>query len=61
MMRRLVMSKKSMEWIYFCLKEASKEQKKEIRRCKFSERGAEHFCTRKHNEFGEFIKRNNCK
>ncbi|WMV34450.1 hypothetical protein MTR67_027835 [Solanum verrucosum] len=39
MMQRSVMSKKSMEWICSCLKEASKEQQKEIRRWKFSEQG----------------------
>ncbi|KAH0730739.1 hypothetical protein KY289_001927 [Solanum tuberosum] len=55
MMQRSVMSKKSMEWICSCLKEASKEQKKEIRRWKFSEQGAEHFCTRKQNGYGKFI------
>ncbi|KAH0658708.1 hypothetical protein KY285_027250 [Solanum tuberosum] len=33
------MSKKSIEWICSCLKEASKEQQKEIRRWKFSEQG----------------------
>lgn len=43
MMRRSVMSKKSTEWICFYLKEAPKEQKKEIGRWKFSERVAEHF------------------
>ncbi|KAF3643459.1 hypothetical protein FXO37_21978 [Capsicum annuum] len=56
MMRRSSMSSKIMEWIYFTLKEASSGQNKLIRRWKTAEREAEHFCTRKHNKHGRFIK-----
>ncbi|KAH0657335.1 hypothetical protein KY285_032217 [Solanum tuberosum] len=55
MMRISSMNRKVMEWICVCLKEASKEKKKETRRWKLAEREAEHFCTKKHNEHGRFI------
>ncbi|KAG5589795.1 hypothetical protein H5410_040309 [Solanum commersonii] len=55
MMTRLVMSKKAMEWICFCLREASKEHKKETRRWKLAEREGELFCTKKQNEYGKFM------
>ncbi|WMV30144.1 hypothetical protein MTR67_023538 [Solanum verrucosum] len=55
MMTRSVMSKKAMEWICFCLKEASKEHKKETRRWKLAEREAELFCTKKQTEYGKFM------
>ncbi|WMV46110.1 hypothetical protein MTR67_039495 [Solanum verrucosum] len=55
MMTRSVMSKKAMEWIYFCLREASKEHKKETRRWKLADREAELFCTKKQNEYGKFM------
>ncbi|KAG5605835.1 hypothetical protein H5410_027327 [Solanum commersonii] len=42
-MTRSVMSKKAMEWICFCLKEASKEHKKEARRWKLARKRAELF------------------
>ncbi|KAG5605849.1 hypothetical protein H5410_027341 [Solanum commersonii] len=54
-MTRSVMSKKAMEWICFCLKEASKEHKKETRRWKLAERETELFCTKKQNEYGKFM------
>ncbi|KAG5605851.1 hypothetical protein H5410_027343 [Solanum commersonii] len=55
MMTRSVMSKKAMEWICFCLKEASKEHKKETRRWKLAERETELSCTKKQNEYGKFM------
>ncbi|WMV25768.1 hypothetical protein MTR67_019153 [Solanum verrucosum] len=44
-----------MEWICFTLKEASKDQKKVVRRWKITEKDAEHFSTRKQNEYGRFM------
>jgi len=55
MMTRSAMSKKAMEWICFCLREASKEHKKETRRWKLADREAELFCTKKQNEYGKFM------
>lgn len=55
MMCRSSLSRKAMEWLCFCLKEASKDNKKESRRWKLAERKAELFCTRKNNEYGRFI------
>ncbi|KAG5621166.1 hypothetical protein H5410_006384 [Solanum commersonii] len=54
MMHRSSMSRKVLEWICLCLREASKE-KKETRRWKLAEKEAVHFCTRKHNIHGRFI------
>ncbi|KAG5569629.1 hypothetical protein H5410_059395 [Solanum commersonii] len=54
-MTRSVMSKKAMEWICFCLREASKEHKKETRRWKLADIEAELFCTKKQNEYGKFM------
>lgn len=54
-MRICSISDKMMEWICFTLKEASKDHKKAIRRWKYIEKYAEHFCTRKHNEHGRFM------
>uniref|UniRef100_M1BQ71 Uncharacterized protein n=1 Tax=Solanum tuberosum TaxID=4113 RepID=M1BQ71_SOLTU len=55
MMHRSSMSRKVLEWICLCLREASKEKKKETRRWKLVEQEAVHFCTRKHNIHGRFI------
>ncbi|KAF3659399.1 hypothetical protein FXO38_12660 [Capsicum annuum] len=44
-----------MEWICTILREASGDHKNMIGRWKNAERGAEHFCTRKYNEYGRFI------
>ncbi|KAG5570812.1 hypothetical protein H5410_060578 [Solanum commersonii] len=55
MMRRSTVSRKAMEWICFCMEEASKDQKKEIRRWRFSEKESDLFCTRKSNQHGRFI------
>lgn len=54
-MHRSSMNRKVMEWICVCMKEASKERKKETRRWTLTEREAEHFCTKKYNEHGRFI------
>ncbi|KAG5599380.1 hypothetical protein H5410_030750 [Solanum commersonii] len=55
MMRRSTVSRLAMEWICFCMEEASKDQKREIRRWRFSEKESDLFCTRKSNQYGRFI------
>uniref|UniRef100_M1D5S7 Uncharacterized protein n=1 Tax=Solanum tuberosum TaxID=4113 RepID=M1D5S7_SOLTU len=55
LMRRTSISSKIMEWICFTLKEASNDQKKVVRRWKITEKDAEHFSTRKQNEYGRFM------
>ncbi|KAG5585872.1 hypothetical protein H5410_046306 [Solanum commersonii] len=55
MTHRSSMSRKMLEWICLCLREASKEKKKETKRWKLAEKEAVHFCTRKHNIHGRFI------
>ncbi|WMV46582.1 hypothetical protein MTR67_039967 [Solanum verrucosum] len=55
MMHRSSMSRKVMEWICQCLREASKEKKKVTRRWRMVEHESEHYCTRKHNIHGRFI------
>ncbi|KAG5605053.1 hypothetical protein H5410_026545 [Solanum commersonii] len=55
LMKRTSISCKIMEWICFTLKEASKDQKKVVRRWKITEKNAEQFSTRKQNGYGRFI------
>lgn len=55
LMTRTEMSSNTMEWICFTLKEALKDQTNLIRRWKMSEKGAEHFSTRKRNEHGRYM------
>ncbi|KAM3265328.1 tRNA-dihydrouridine(20/20a) synthase isoform X1 [Capsicum annuum] len=54
-MRRTSMSSKIMEWICFTLREASKDQKKVVRRWKTSERDEIVFSARKQNEHGRYM------
>ncbi|KAF3614643.1 hypothetical protein FXO37_35879 [Capsicum annuum] len=55
LMRRTSMSSKIMEWICFTLREASKDQKKVVRRWKTLERDGIVFSTRKKNEHGRYM------
>ncbi|KAF3624451.1 hypothetical protein FXO38_30262 [Capsicum annuum] len=53
-MMRSTVNSKVMEQIYFWLREASTDQKKNIRRWKLADKKEEYFCT-KHNEHGRYM------
>ncbi|TMW96748.1 hypothetical protein EJD97_006859, partial [Solanum chilense] len=54
-MRRVTLSEKVLEWICFILREASSDQKNQVRRWKLKDQVAEFFGTRKHNSHGRYM------
>uniref|UniRef100_M1B194 Uncharacterized protein n=1 Tax=Solanum tuberosum TaxID=4113 RepID=M1B194_SOLTU len=54
-MGRTTFNRKTMEWIVFALREASRDNGTHTRRWKMNEQFADFFCSRKHNRFGRFI------
>ncbi|KAM3204168.1 hypothetical protein P3L10_027577 [Capsicum annuum] len=55
MIRRTFFSQKTMEWLCFALKEASKVKGNSIRRWKHQEYSSEFFCSRNFNRLGRYI------
>ncbi|KAF3615667.1 putative plastid-lipid-associated protein 13, chloroplastic [Capsicum annuum] len=55
MMTRLCFSLKTMEWLVYTLKEASKSHGYSVRRWKRRDHFAELFCSRNYNKFGRYI------
>lgn len=55
MMRRSSMGRKTMEWICYVLKEASKDHKNLVKRWKNKDQLTEYFCTREFNAHGRYM------
>ncbi|KAG5569604.1 hypothetical protein H5410_059370 [Solanum commersonii] len=55
MMTRMSISQKTMEWLAFALKEASKGQGNSVCRWKYRDQFAEFFCSRNYNKSGRYV------
>ncbi|KAH0761235.1 hypothetical protein KY290_017308 [Solanum tuberosum] len=55
MMTRMSISQKTMEWLAYTLKEASKSHGNTVRRWKRQDHFTELFCARNYNKFGRYI------
>lgn len=55
MITRMSISQKTMEWLVYALKEASKVHGNSVRRWKFRDQFSEIICSRNFNKFGRYI------